>query len=386
MKRPSMQFYPGDWQSNPKLRRCSHGEKGIWLDVLCILHDQDEYGIVRWPLKELARAVNATHRALQRLVDKGVLKGTDSGDCVPYIYVPRHARKDGDPVTLVAAQPGPIWFSSRMVRDEHIRNTAGATTRFSSKEQSGNARPRRTQAGTERERLRQAVFDKTGGRCFHCKEPLADDWEIDHFIPRSKGGTGSFTNLVPSCKQCNQDKCDTMPCDWSAPARAQGERQGVHPSRAGASSSSSTSASTEKKERRADKPRDPRQDHPAIQAVREAKGSFPVKDTWDLVIKAVGDKPDLERMKECWLAWRGKGHSPMNLDWLIDWYINGIPGARNGTNKNRPESGSERSSRNLRENAQYIRSLSSGDSESDSQDPVGLLTSGIRNTRAGSRG
>lgn len=122
MRRPSWQFYPGDWQSNPKLRRCSHAEKGIWLDVLCILHDQDEYGIVRWPLKDLAIAVHAKSAALQSLVDKEVLKGADiGGECAPFIYTPRHSGRDGEPATLIQAQPGPIWYSSRMVRDEHIR-------------------------------------------------------------------------------------------------------------------------------------------------------------------------------------------------------------------------------------------------------------------------
>lgn len=121
MRRPSLQFYPGDWQSNPKLRRCTHGEKGIWLDVLCILHDQDEYGIVRWPLCEIAIAVNCKLPALQRLVDKQVLKGTDSGTCEPFVFTPRHGRKDGNPVTLIERQDGPIWYSSRMVRDEYVR-------------------------------------------------------------------------------------------------------------------------------------------------------------------------------------------------------------------------------------------------------------------------
>lgn len=122
MRRPSWQFYPGDWQSNPKLRRCSHAEKGVWLDVLCILHDQDEYGIIRWPLKDLALAVHAKPALLQGLVDKGVLKGTDAGStCPPFIYTPRHGGKDGSPVTLIGEQQGPLWYSSRMVRDEHIR-------------------------------------------------------------------------------------------------------------------------------------------------------------------------------------------------------------------------------------------------------------------------
>jgi hypothetical protein len=39
-KRPSFQFYPADWSANPNLKRCTFAEKGIWLEVMCLLHDQ----------------------------------------------------------------------------------------------------------------------------------------------------------------------------------------------------------------------------------------------------------------------------------------------------------------------------------------------------------
>lgn len=131
MKRPSFQFYPGDWTSNSNLRRCSHAEKGIWVDVMCLLHDQEEYGIVRWPLKEIAQAVNCTLTALRGLVAKGILKGADAQQAVePFIYTPRSGRKDGDPVTLVKAQIGPLWYSSRMVKDEYVRTIRGESSRF----------------------------------------------------------------------------------------------------------------------------------------------------------------------------------------------------------------------------------------------------------------
>lgn len=131
MKRPAFQFYPGDWRGNAKLRRCTHAERGIWIDVLCLLHDSEEYGVLRWPLKDMAQASGCKLAALKALLDKGVLKGSDVGvECVPYIYTPRHAGKIGIPVTLVPSQVGPIWFSSRMVRDEHLRLTRGAGTRF----------------------------------------------------------------------------------------------------------------------------------------------------------------------------------------------------------------------------------------------------------------
>lgn len=131
MKRPSFQFYPGDWTSNSNLRRCSHAERGIWIQVLCVMHDSEEYGIVRWPLKEIAQAVNCSVAALRGLVDKGILKGADkSGRVEAFIYVPRSGRRDGAPVTLIASQGGPLWYSSRMVKDEYVRTIRGESSRF----------------------------------------------------------------------------------------------------------------------------------------------------------------------------------------------------------------------------------------------------------------
>jgi len=96
------------------------------MDVMCVMHDQDEYGVIRWPLKQLAQAVHASPAALRKLVEKQILKGADPGQtCEPLIYTPRSGRKDGPPVTLVEAQPGPIWYSSRMVRDEYLRRIRG---------------------------------------------------------------------------------------------------------------------------------------------------------------------------------------------------------------------------------------------------------------------
>lgn len=133
-ERPALQLYVKDWLTNQKLRRCSPAARGVWLDVICTLHDSEgggDYGIARYSLKELSRAVHAPLRCLQELVEKGVLKGCDAGVTHPgLIYIPRSGRKDGDPVTLIEPTQGPIWFSSRMVKDEHRRRTAGASTRF----------------------------------------------------------------------------------------------------------------------------------------------------------------------------------------------------------------------------------------------------------------
>jgi hypothetical protein len=125
VKRPSFQFYPGDWSANPNLKRCTFAERGIWLEVMCLMHDQEPYGTLRWPLKEIAQAVGCKPADLQALARKDVLKGSDDTLAEPFIYTPRSGRKDGDPVTLVPVQGGPIWYSSRMVKDEYVRTIRG---------------------------------------------------------------------------------------------------------------------------------------------------------------------------------------------------------------------------------------------------------------------
>ena len=91
------------------------------------MHDGEEYGTLRWPLKDIATAVGCRLSELRALLAKGVLKGADVGEIVEaYVYVPRSGGRDGEPVILIERQPGPLWYSSRMVRDEHVRRKRAA--------------------------------------------------------------------------------------------------------------------------------------------------------------------------------------------------------------------------------------------------------------------
>lgn len=130
MNRPAFQFYPKDWRGNANLRRCSHAARGAWMDVLCVLHDSETYGLVRWPLKDLASSAGIPLPLARELIAKSVLKGCDGGLCEPFVYVPRSGRVCGPSVILVAQQEGPLWYSTRMVRDEYLRTIRGKETRF----------------------------------------------------------------------------------------------------------------------------------------------------------------------------------------------------------------------------------------------------------------
>jgi len=134
MRRPSFQFYPADWRNNAKLRRCSFAERGVWLEVMCLMHDSEEYGLLRWPLKDIAQAVGCRLTDLNALISKGVIKGAEAG-FQGFTFTPYHAGKSGAPVMLVAPTSEPVWFSSRMVTDEYVRLRRGTASRFTNERQ-----------------------------------------------------------------------------------------------------------------------------------------------------------------------------------------------------------------------------------------------------------
>lgn len=59
------------------------------------------------------------------------------------------------------------------------------------------------QGSLYQKKLREFVFSKTKGRCAYCG---AKAEEIDHIVPRSKGGTDSVNNLTAACRACNERK------------------------------------------------------------------------------------------------------------------------------------------------------------------------------------
>ena len=58
-------------------------------------------------------------------------------------------------------------------------------------------------------------FNKQGGICAYCQQPLiwnvdglAVNCDIDHIIPKSRGGKEHLENLCLACQACNQTKAN----------------------------------------------------------------------------------------------------------------------------------------------------------------------------------
>jgi 5-methylcytosine-specific restriction endonuclease McrA len=56
---------------------------------------------------------------------------------------------------------------------------------------------------------RRAVFARDDWTCQYCG--ARSNLTVDHVIPRSKGGSSSWENIVASCAPCNRRKGDQLP-------------------------------------------------------------------------------------------------------------------------------------------------------------------------------
>jgi hypothetical protein len=102
MKRPSFQFYPKEWIWDLALRQCSIAARGLWADLLCLMHEGTPYGHLAdergaLPLEFVLRLVGLPldeySRLLAELAERGVFSRTEDR----------------------------VIFSRRMVRDEERR-------------------------------------------------------------------------------------------------------------------------------------------------------------------------------------------------------------------------------------------------------------------------
>lgn len=62
---------------------------------------------------------------------------------------------------------------------------------------------------------RQNIFKRDGNKCVYCSSRT--DLTLDHVVPRSRGGSSTWTNLVTACRSCNTKKGDQLPEEANLP-------------------------------------------------------------------------------------------------------------------------------------------------------------------------
>lgn len=80
-------------------------------------------------------------------------------------------------------------------------------------------------SGTYLRRLRQHIWNTHPHTCHLCGQPITriEDMELDHLVPRSRGGTNTPDNLRPAHgtrtpQRCNNRRSDDTITDYQARA------------------------------------------------------------------------------------------------------------------------------------------------------------------------
>lgn len=68
---------------------------------------------------------------------------------------------------------------------------------------------------TRHKKVINFLLKKHGSKCFYCKQKFhIDNLEIDHIIPKSKGGENNINNYMLSCQKCNCSKGTQLLDEW----------------------------------------------------------------------------------------------------------------------------------------------------------------------------
>lgn len=204
---PWSKFYWSDWRSDPRLRMCGLAARGLWIEMLALMHEADPYGHLlvhgRPPTDtQLAVLVGAPPSTIPELLGELRLAGVFSQGAKGVIY------------------------SRRMTRDAKksrvaVKNGASGgnpNIRLGTVPKSQRVRPFRR---SDNPAMTRRIFERDGGRCHWCGVELAwgdsglapNTFHVDHVIAVCDGGTNVESNLVAACASCNHGRAREGPPD-----------------------------------------------------------------------------------------------------------------------------------------------------------------------------
>lgn len=186
MKRPAFQFYPADWRKDLELQSCSIAARGLWHEMMCVMHEAEPYGhlvLNGKPMTDLqaATACRVTPQQYRALVAElktaGVPGVTDDG----------------------------ILFSRRMVRDEETRNAraeggkGGAEHGIKGKEHGSKGGRPKKETGDKKPPLKpppssSSSSSPSGKSRAGARTPLPENWNPSEATVARLAAEFKFTN------------------------------------------------------------------------------------------------------------------------------------------------------------------------------------------------
>lgn len=169
-KRPSFQWYPGDFKRDTALQACSFEARALWREMLDLMHDGEPYGHLT------AGGVPIQDQQLARMI------GVPLKKCTAWLF-------ELESRSVFSRTREGVIFSRRMVRDEGVRNARAAggpeSTRPTGKRQGAIGQ------------LFNFLVERYGG-CLWCQKQ--DALELHRLIPGRRGGKYEPGNVLLLCR------------------------------------------------------------------------------------------------------------------------------------------------------------------------------------------
>jgi hypothetical protein len=201
MSAPWLKFYPSDWRADPALRMCSMAARGLWVEMLCLMHEAEPYGSLRvnkQPVndKQLASlcgvSVKDVSKALEELETAGVFSRDDHGVVYSRRMVRDKANADrdkengrggGNPNLTKGVNPPDNGVDKAHIPEPRIQNPERPQVRnFGGAKAKGWSPPKHGATGRGRVYITQNTVDW---------QAYADDYRTAHKrdpIPNEHGG------------------------------------------------------------------------------------------------------------------------------------------------------------------------------------------------------
>lgn len=146
---------------------CNPATRGIFIDLLCVMHERDRCGVISGTREQLARLGRCSTVELTSALDD--LKTSRAAN--------------------VTESGGAFTIISRRMRREHIARQRPAL---------------RSWISYRWRKLFVRLARRDGPACTGCGS--GENLQIDHVVPIAKGGDNRLQNLQLPCGLCNQRK------------------------------------------------------------------------------------------------------------------------------------------------------------------------------------
>lgn len=195
-KLPWMKFYPNDWRGESCLRVCSLAARGLWMEMLAVMHEATPRGSLTMNGRAMTSrqmaalagtSVDQVEALIEELRDAGVFSVDDDGT----IYSRRMRRDD------------------RKAREDKANGELGGRPDIRRGTVPKDLRVRRFRRSDAPVKARR-IFDRSEGHCHWCHKPLdPENYHIDHVVAVRDGGSNDESNLVAACPDCNGERAMT---------------------------------------------------------------------------------------------------------------------------------------------------------------------------------